>query len=537
VVSQQQGISVAAFIESLWREEIFLKSEVEERRNHFRNTKASLKQTKMIIPSVPKMVADLVGQYSDVINSNLAIDTVVCLSQVKAHYHHIGLLHLLDAYLEIGDLKGAQDCHERLKKDNLPIDQACVERFIAVAAQQCSISHMKAILQTHPISRNILVVVAEPLIMSGYTKTFSQLLEKYLSLEPTPKPAEVSIIVKQVLRARVRRSLTDCPLSSLEEEGAEQIEVLFSEYVDKFEDGSESITMAEEIALRGIENYIGFCSDWDGENAPEGLPYSQYDQSQLVTDLPTFNYLEEQRMIPAHHDISSAPNPSHRFLFEDITAQIAQQRPFVYPLYRGMLFDNEAKRELLYAEAVANDVLFSLDGTEIFAQDDASDDESDEFGSRENDEFDEDDDDDMDDDDDDDNEVTYELEMDDVEEEEFFDNMRSAGTATTLAHHDFNDMSQSIKSSYPTIMIEYAEDIFDGISEDNFVSDSLMHKAKKDSRDALMRNGNSGHGNSGGHNKKLVEGNITEDIEKKGPDDEGGVTAGFNAPTIFKEES
>ncbi len=522
--------ALASFIQQKWNEQ------------HEKSIIANNSYVKHL-PSLPKMLAELVEVHHFEINPLLASHTASRLNEINSQYHHVGLLHLLDAYLEIGDLSGAHHCYESLCKEGFYIEQSCVERFMTVAAKQCSISHMKLLFQNQRvISRRMILVAAEPLILSGYTKTLSQLLEKYLATSPELMPVEIASIVKEILKARVRRSLINCPLSALEVEGVDHIETLLNEYSDRYGNGMDN-SVLDDVALQGIENYLSFCSDWNGETAPEDFTYSSYDQSMPIDVDTCFDYLEEERSVtPIDYNLEE--RPSQRFLFEDITAQIAKQRPFVYPLYNGAFFREEAEREIIYAETVANDIFFAVEFINEEDADDSS--QDDEFESESQHDFDN-----SDDESDEFNgwndeggngidnpDVKYELEVDDSSDDvnhsadtiKFFETMRSAGCTQKLVDYPFQDMSQNIRSSYSTILLEYAEDVFDGISEDSFVKDGLMNNRKKD----IMNNNNK----SG--KAKLIEGIIhsaNDDSEKKGPDDNGGVTFGLRAPTSFKEES
>jgi hypothetical protein len=338
--------------------------------------------------------------------------------------------------------------------------------------------------------------LAEPLILSGYTKTYANCLEGYLKSNPLPTSSHVSEVVAYVLKARIRRSLANYPCSIAEMTGIKQIEELLQSYLEDISDEYDREFQYDQPIL----DYLDLSKDWFIIDLPAAfidLPYSsrRFDMKRDWVN-PSFPYLSEHRF-----DLSTRK-------IKDWTSQLSHSRRTILPVYNAELFPQEMMVEELFTNKALEQALYvdDFDPTKQVLQAasiefaDDEDDDSDDYSMKANPSESDDEDSDAD---DSDEEETKEL-VDEffipppdgfnsyslggmggdfpeihliINDQPF--NVEFQEELIRIAHadkpktNDFNDISNSLLNAFPNDKIEYAEDIFDGVSDDSFVQDSV----------------------------------------------------------------
>lgn len=484
LVSAKNSVAVGASIESMWKqlEQSRMLSKSRTRANPSR-------------PQIPRMVADvLVNRHFE--DQTLALETLQCLRLQNNHYYYVGLLELVDAYLDLDDLDSAIECYEEILQNGDKLDQHAAERFVAKACTKASIKHLRDVLFRHKVTFQMLVSLADPLIIGGHSKIYSNAFVRYLKTTPAPNVLVVGYVLKYMLKARLRRALSRHPMTVLETQAMDVINSALAEYRDDVMDDMNEqldLTVQEEVALQGIINYLHFASDWTGDDLPTGLSglANEIFGSPVKINASTFNYLVEHRVLRPPD--SDATDTGSIYRVKDLSSQFADLRPNVIPAYDAALFPDELEKEFALVDLIVNDIFYSLDAAEFMEEVDENNDDDDSMKAAED--YEEDEDDEFDEEDGDENRsmegaveqnegdediVSVSFEEEDVEEIDvdsdcykFLDRMRNAGFSKAMVDCTFNDMSQSMKTFYPEAHLEYAEDVFDGISEDSFVRDCL----------------------------------------------------------------
>lgn len=447
--------------------------------------------------SLPKLLVSLFD--SDTDSQDLAFASVMFnkVNAIKPYFEYLCYIELIESKLEQGDLRVAAWAYSQIVKLGLYIDTRLAERLIASAAYSCDIKSLKDIFSFYrPLTNNMLKSIAEPLILSGYTKTYANCLGGYLKSNPLPSSFHVSEVVTYILKARIRRSLANYPCSIAEMTGIKQIEELLQSYL---EDISDEYDRGFQI-VEPIVDYLDLSKDWFINDLPAAfiaLPYSsrRFDLKRDRVN-PSFPYLSEHRF-----DLSTRK-------IKDWTSQLSHSRRAILPLYNADLFPQEMIVEELFTNKALERALYvdDFDPTEQLLQaasvdfaddEDDEDDDSDDYSIKSNPTDSDDDDSDADDSDDEElKELVDEFFIpppdghslggmgDDFPEihltidsqpfnVEFQEELIRIAHADKPKTNDFNDISNSLLNAFPNDKIEYAEDIFDGVSDDSFVQDSV----------------------------------------------------------------
>eukprot|EP01039_Chlorochromonas_danica_P007467 gene7468-8256_t len=462
-------------------------------------------------------------------------------STSAANALYSSLLELLEGFLEHDNLDMAYLCFLEIKKENHFLDRKALHHFVDKTAQHCHISYMKEVLEYHHPTQQLLQMVVEPLIMSGSVLAFAELLDRYffLNRKEPPSPRDLLRLLQDILKARIRRALSNARLSKSEMRGMLQMETTLKNYkqvlLDKkafdntnkeifdIHDGTtatsfssiEKASSEDEPTSSSSSPSTSVVPTTDLQLPPQGkvLPTEVLDYmiecitiflevpmqmthpdlaSRFISDYyssdrkafslplstlamyrPLYPYLSEistplyldskdvnlrgvpkpslgekkdsEDMVDFFVDgFDSAPIsmsvPCIKMNMDDLSSKLASRKPFLRPLYASDLFPRSIAHEQMLVLAYVSEVFEPLESYDMSSMA--------EFGGN-----------------------------------DWCDGVgRCESIGDTIV---FNDMSSTLKTQDPPICLEYAKDIFDGISERTFVPDCFANVQKDTSSPVL----------------------------------------------------
>ena len=433
--------------------------------------------------SLPKITAQFCVNKKHV-EFDLAFEILGCLEEAKPKTMLLGLFELVDKCIECGHIDDAMKGYLKLKDIDEKLDVSGKQRLLSVLAFECRICDIMTIANDHSMTDGDLVIIAEPLIMTGNMKQFNSLLQKFLSdksnLTNEQRSERIARVLRSVIYARMRRHIQQGELTPHEKNGVKELFKMLQNYHSK----------VDTDGIAGSPSYFQTCQLFEmekerlGPNELSVFDFSLSEEECRATNrLPKFEVTSFPYVVEG--DDEQHLNYIDSKKIKDLSSQLKKKDPSRVLLYRSTIFPDsyEIEMKLLreknmerFSERIFmhEHMSYSLIGavSDSVVEDSDSDSDSDNEGGYDSmetqfdeEEFDESGDDDSDDDSDSDYESDTELlslftEYTRLKEASF---ARTNRTVRTLLPPSFkvNDITQTLEKKNPSIYLEFSEDIFD----------------------------------------------------------------------------
>lgn len=416
----------------------------------------------------------------------LAFEILGCLEGAKSKSMMLGLYEVLDKCVKCGHIDDAMKAYFKLRSINEKLDLSGKQSLLTVLAQNCRLCDIIVVLNDHFITDEDLVLVSEPLIMTGNMKIFTKLFEKYVSESIMTSCAkesdEVARVIRSVMYARMRRYSQLCEPSVEEKNAIKKTFQILQTYHSKFD-------------TRDVfqwPSYFQLCQLIEIEKermSPNEIAAYEViltdDEFRAINRLPRFEVTNFPYIVEGddldHLELLDTKK------IKDLSSEIKKKCPSRVLLYSSRIFPEAYSAEMRHLKeknlakffnrlSLYDNTSYSLIGAKLddtFLDDDSDSEDEDGYNSMEtnynSDDYEESDSDDSDDDLDNDSDTEHELlslfnEYSKLEEEAF---MRMNRTVRTLLPPSFklNDITQTLERRKPSISLEFSEDIFDIVAE------------------------------------------------------------------------
>ena len=409
---------------------------------------------------------------------NLAFEILDCLEGAKSRSLMLGLYELLDKCVKCGHLDDAMTAYFKLRSISEKLDLSTKQSLLTILAQECRICDISVVLNDHFITDEDLVLVSEPLIMTGNMKFFTKLFERYVSESRIVSGAEESDklarVIRSVIYARIRR-YSQLSEPSVEEKNA--MKKMF-EILQTYHSKSDDQDVFE------WPSYFQSCQLIEIEKermSPNEIAVYEViltdDEFRAINRLPRFETTDFPYVVEGddhdHVDLLDTKK------INDLSSEIKKKYPSRVLLYSSSIFPEAHSAEMKHLKeknlvklfnrlSLYDNTSYSLIGAKLDdgSVDDYSDsDDEDGYDSTEtnysSDDYDESDSDDSDDDSDIEDELlSLFKEYSKLEEVTF---TRTNRTVRTLLPPSFklNDITQTLERRRPSISLAFSEDIFD----------------------------------------------------------------------------
>lgn len=418
---------------------------------------------------------------------NLAFEILCCLEEAKPKSMMLGLYELVDKCVECGYVDDAMKAYFKLRSMSEKLDFSGKQCLLTILAQECRICDIMLVLDDHFVTDEDLVIISEPLIMTGNMRTFTKIFEKYLSETSSANSLECSDRVARVLRsvmyARMRRYSQSCEPSHEEKSAIKKTFQILQKYHAKWN--------SREVFE--CPSYFQTCQLIELERerlSPNEIAVYEIiltdEEFRAINRLPRFESAHFPYVVEGDDDDHLEALDTKKI--KDLSTDIKKKYPSRVLLYNSTIFpgayDIEMKNlkeknlsRFIDRVSLCDNISYSLIGArsddalvESDSDNDSDSDDEDGYGSMEtndgSDEFDESD---SEDSDDDDTDSLFETENEllslfnecsRLEEATF---VRMNRTVRTLLPPSFklNDITQTLERRKPSISLVFSEDIFD----------------------------------------------------------------------------
>eukprot|EP00596_Hydrurales_sp_CCMP1899_P002125 CAMPEP_0119036370 /NCGR_PEP_ID=MMETSP1177-20130426/4057_1 /TAXON_ID=2985 /ORGANISM="Ochromonas sp, Strain CCMP1899" /LENGTH=479 /DNA_ID=CAMNT_0006996171 /DNA_START=64 /DNA_END=1503 /DNA_ORIENTATION=- len=427
------------------------------------------KPIQSVSTNFPKIIADVCVN-KKAVEFELAFDMLKCLEELKPKSVTLGLYELVDKCIECNHIDAAMKAYSQLQSK---LDVSGKERLLKALSYECRIDNLMSVLSDRYVTDSDLVIVAQPLIISGNIQLFASLFDKFLTQESTVNPLQcpkrVARVLRSVMHASLRRFIKRSEPSVKESEGILDIFTKLKTYHfrlqtsnPKYLDISQSQSYLLSYQLyailkertEGCEFDIDLLLkeiDDDNDDGDDGDDnFNPYLLPQFES-MP-FPYLVEGNGQKHIENI-------HRVRINDLTAELKRQDPSKVLLYRDYLYpevyDNELKLlDQKYLHGIMEDEMIvgqNNSFNEYDSNDDSSDSDSDsdddsDIDSLETTFGDEDDDDDYSEDEEDFTKLTQQ--------------MRYTGRSSVPPSFPLHDLTNLIESNDPLLKLKFSESFF-----------------------------------------------------------------------------
>eukprot|EP01041_Mallomonas_annulata_P005746 gene5746-11615_t len=149
----------------------------------------------------------LEGIVNGSIHHSLACDVVEVLDLYMPSVAQIGYNKLLDICTDNNMSATAIEIFNRSQQFNISIDNPCMERLISLLGKEFNVQLLlNTLLSSNILTANMLISLADPLIMTGNVGTFSLFLAKYLQNQNANQNLnDLNLILRSIVFARIKR--------------------------------------------------------------------------------------------------------------------------------------------------------------------------------------------------------------------------------------------------------------------------------------------------------------------------------------------
>jgi hypothetical protein len=423
--------------------------------------------------SLSKIIADLCINEKTV-EFELAFGMLKCLEVFKPKSVTLGLYELVDKCIECNHIDAAMNAYSRLQSK---LDVSGKERLLKALSYECRVDDVMFVLSDRHVTDSDLVIVAQPLIMSGNIQLFAGLFDKYLTQEsivnPLQCPERVARVIRSIIHASLRRFIKRSDPSVKETEGILDIFIKLKAYHIRLQTSNPNyldISRSQSFLL-SYQLYAILKERMEGRELDIDLLLKDCEYGSIVNGcketLNNFNVslLPQFESVPFPYLVEGDGQKHieniHRVRINDLTSELKRQDPSKVLLYRDSLYpevyENELKlmdQKTLYG-IIIDEMVTGQNNPFISANEDDSDSDSDSDSDGDSDsdidslesQF--------DDEDDDDSEDEEDISM-------LSEQMRRTGRSSKPPSFALDDLTHLLESEDPSLKLRYSENIFWG---------------------------------------------------------------------------
>jgi hypothetical protein len=432
------------------------------------------KPIQSVSTNFPKIIANVCVN-KKAVEFELAFDMLKCLEKLKPKSVILGLYELVDKCIECNHIDAAMKAYSRLQSK---LDVSGKERLLKALSYECRIDDLMLVLSDRYVTDSDLVIVAQPLIISGNIQLFVSLFDKFLTQESTINPLQcperVARVLRSVIHASLRRFIKRSDPSVKEVEGILDIFTKLKTYHVRLQTSNRKYLdiSRSQSYLQSYQLYAILKERMEGCEFDIDLLLKDCEHESIVNGcketLNNFNVsvLPQFESIPFPYLVEGNGQKHieniHRVRINDLTSELKRQDPSKVLLYRDYLYPEVYDKELKLLDQkylcgiIRDEIMMGqnnsfVSANEYDSNDDSSDSDSDDdsdsdIDSLETDFGDEDEDDDWSEDEEDSTKLSQQ--------------MKHTGRSSVPPSFPLHDLTNLIESNDPPLKLKFSESFF-----------------------------------------------------------------------------